>query len=158
MLIASAGMFGIFLFLTYYLQQTLGFSPVVTGVAFLPMVACLMATSVTSNIVLMPRTGPRPLAPTGMLLAAGGLAWLTRIGVHSSYTTAVLPALLIIGAGLVGRDALDSARSRRVRRCCSAVASISRCRSLQICLTMSGCVYMSLSCLLGPGRDARTVC
>jgi hypothetical protein len=100
MLIASAGMFGIFLFLTYYLQQTLGFSPVVTGVAFLPMVACLMATSVTSNIVLMPRTGPRPLAPTGMLLAAGGLAWLTRIGVHSSYTTAVLPALLIIGAGL----------------------------------------------------------
>jgi hypothetical protein len=73
---------------------------VVTGVAFLPMVGCLMATSVTSNIVLMPRTGPRPLAPTGMLLAAGGLAWLTRIGVHSSYATAVLPSLLIIGAGL----------------------------------------------------------
>jgi hypothetical protein len=100
MLIASAGMFGIFLFLTYYLQQTLGFSPVVTGLAFLPMVACLMISSVTSNIVLMPRTGPRPLAPAGMLLAAGGLAWLTRIGVHSSYATAVLPALLIIGAGL----------------------------------------------------------
>jgi hypothetical protein len=100
MLIASAGMFGIFLFLTYYLQQTLDFSPVVTGVAFLPMVGCLMATSVTSNIVLMPRTGPRPLAPTGMLLAAAGLAWLTRIGVHSSYATAVLPSLLIIGAGL----------------------------------------------------------
>ena len=68
--------------------------------AFLPMVACLMATSVTSNIVLMPRTGPRPLAPAGMLLAAGGLAWLTRIGVHSSYATTVLPSLLIIGAGL----------------------------------------------------------
>jgi len=64
------------------------------------MVACLMATSVTSNIVLMPRTGPRPLAPAGMLLAAGGLAWLTRIGVHSSYATTVLPSLLIIGAGL----------------------------------------------------------
>jgi EmrB/QacA subfamily drug resistance transporter len=100
MLIASAGMFGIFLFLTYYLQQTLGFTPVLTGLAFLPMVACLMISSVTSNIVLMPRTGPRPLAPAGMLLAAGGLAWLTRIGVHSSYATAVLPALLIIGAGL----------------------------------------------------------
>jgi hypothetical protein len=100
MLIASAGMFGIFLFLTYYLQQTLGFSPVLSGLAFLPMVACLMISSVTSNIVLMPRTGPRPLAPAGMLLAAGGLAWLTRIGVHSSYATAVLPALLIMGLGL----------------------------------------------------------
>jgi EmrB/QacA subfamily drug resistance transporter len=99
MLIAAIGMFGVFLFLTYYLQQTLGFSPVVTGVAFLPMVACLMASSVTSNIVLMPRTGPRPLAPTGMLLAAIGLALLTRIGVHSSYATTVLPSLLIIGVG-----------------------------------------------------------
>ncbi len=47
MLIASAGMFGIFLFLTYYLQQTLGFSPVLTGVAFLPMVACIMVSSIT---------------------------------------------------------------------------------------------------------------
>src|SRR5215471_2439263 len=100
MLIAATGIFGIFLFLTYYMQQTLGFSPVVSGVAFLPMVACLMASSAASNIALMPRTGPRPLAPTGMLLAAGGLAWLTRIGVHSSYATAVLPALLIMGAGL----------------------------------------------------------
>jgi EmrB/QacA subfamily drug resistance transporter len=100
MLIASAGMFGIFLFLTYYMQQTLGFTPVITGLAFLPMVGCLMASSAASNVALMPRTGPRPLAPTGMLLAAGGLAWLTRIGVHSSYATAVLPALLIIGAGL----------------------------------------------------------
>jgi EmrB/QacA subfamily drug resistance transporter len=99
MLIAATGMFGVFLFLTYYLQQTLGFSPVVTGVAFLPMVACLMASSVASNIVLMPRTGPRPLAPTGLLLAAVGLVLLTRIGVHSSYATAVLPSLLIIGVG-----------------------------------------------------------
>jgi predicted MFS family arabinose efflux permease len=99
MLIAATGMFGIFLFLTYYLQQTLGFTPAITGVAFLPMVACLMAASVTSNIVLMPRTGPRPLAPAGLLLAAIGLVLLTRIGVHSSYATAVLPSLLIIGAG-----------------------------------------------------------
>jgi EmrB/QacA subfamily drug resistance transporter len=100
MLIAAVGMFGLFLFLTYYLQQTLGFSPVITGVAFLPMVACIMASSITCNIVLMPRTGPRPLVPTGMLLAAGGLALLTRIGVHSSYATAVLPSLLMMGLGL----------------------------------------------------------
>ncbi|HZC52479.1 MAG TPA: MFS transporter [Mycobacterium sp.] len=98
-LIAAIGMFGVFLFLTYYLQQTLGFSPVITGVAFLPMIACLMASSITSNVVLMRRTGPRPLAPTGMLLAAIGLALLTRIGVHSSYASDVLPSLLIIGVG-----------------------------------------------------------
>jgi hypothetical protein len=99
MLIAAIGLFGVFLFLTYYLQQTLGFTPVITGVAFLPMVGCLMASSAASNIVLMPRTGPRPLAPTGLLLAAVGLVLLTRIGVHSSYATAVLPSLLIIGVG-----------------------------------------------------------
>jgi EmrB/QacA subfamily drug resistance transporter len=99
MLLAAVGMFGIFLFLTYYLQQTLGFSPVLSGVAFLPMVACLMASSITSNIVLMPRVGPRPLAPTGMLLAAIGLVLLTRIGVHSSYASHVLPSLLIMGLG-----------------------------------------------------------
>jgi EmrB/QacA subfamily drug resistance transporter len=109
MLIASAGMFGIFLFLTYYLQQTLGFSPVVTGLAFLPMVAGLaflpmvagiMTASISSNIVLMPRFGPRPLAPPGMILAAGGLVLLTRIGVHSGYAADVLPSLLMMGLGL----------------------------------------------------------
>jgi EmrB/QacA subfamily drug resistance transporter len=99
MLIAATGMFGIFLFLTYYLQQTLGFTPVITGVAFLPMVAGIMTSSVTSNVVLMPRVGPRPLAPTGLLLAAVGLVLLTRIGVHSSYVSHVLPSLLIIGLG-----------------------------------------------------------
>lgn len=87
------------MFLTYYMPQTLGFTPVVAGVAFLPMIACLMASSVLSNIVLMPRTGPGPLAPGGLLLSAIGLALLTRIGVHSGYATAVLPSLLIIGAG-----------------------------------------------------------
>jgi predicted MFS family arabinose efflux permease len=99
MLIAATGMFGVFLFLTYYMQQTLGFSPAITGVAFLPMVACLMASSITSNVVLMARTGPRPLATTGLLLAAIGLVLLTRIGVHSSYAVHVLPSLIIIGLG-----------------------------------------------------------
>ena len=60
-LIAGAGMFGIFLFVTYYLQDTLRYSPVITGVAFLPMVACIAIASNVSNIVLMPRIGPKPL-------------------------------------------------------------------------------------------------
>ncbi|WP_202867359.1 MFS transporter [Kribbella pittospori] len=99
MLLAAIGMFGIFLFLTYYLQQTLGFSPLMSGVAFLPMVGCLVLASATANVVLMPRVGPRPLAPTGMLLAALGLVLLTRIGVDTGYASHVLPSLLIIGFG-----------------------------------------------------------
>jgi EmrB/QacA subfamily drug resistance transporter len=99
-LITGAGMFGIFLFLTYYLQQTLGFSPVTTGVAFLPMVGALIVCANLANIVLLPRIGPRFLVASGMLAAAAGLALLTRIGVHSDYATGVLPALLLAAAGL----------------------------------------------------------
>jgi EmrB/QacA subfamily drug resistance transporter len=100
MLFAGAAMFGIFLFVTYYLQTTLGYSPVVTGFAFLPMVILLMASAFTGQTVLMPRTGPRPLVALGMLAAAGGMVWLTRIGVHSGYASAILGPLLLTAAGL----------------------------------------------------------
>jgi EmrB/QacA subfamily drug resistance transporter len=98
--IGGIAMFGIFLFLTYYLQETLGFSPVTAGLAFLPMVAAIVVCSNLANIVLLPRTGPRWLVAAGMLAAATGLAWMTRIGVHSSYAAAVLPPLLLTSAGL----------------------------------------------------------
>jgi len=98
-LIAGAGIFGIFLFLTYYMQQTLHYSPVVTGVAFLPMIAMVVVSANLSNVVLLPRLGPKPLVTAGMLLAAGGLVWLTRIGVHSSYASAVLGPLMVVGLG-----------------------------------------------------------
>jgi EmrB/QacA subfamily drug resistance transporter len=98
-LIVGAGMFGIFLFLTYYLQQSLGYSPVITGVAFLPMIAMVVVSANLSNVVLMPRFGPKPLVTVGMLLAAAGLVWLTRIGVHSSYASAVLGPLMVAGLG-----------------------------------------------------------
>jgi len=100
MLIAGAGTFGIFLFATYYLQTTLGYSPVVTGLAFLPMVFMLMVSAGVGQIVLMPRTGPKPLVGLGMLLAAGGMVWLTRIGVHSGYASAILGPLMVTAAGL----------------------------------------------------------
>jgi EmrB/QacA subfamily drug resistance transporter len=99
-LLVGVGMFGIFLFLTYYLQTTLGYSPVMTGVAFLPMIGTVMVFAQISNIVIMPRTGPKPLVGLGMLVAAGGLAWLTRIGVDSSYAGAVLGPILVTGAGI----------------------------------------------------------
>ncbi|MGD0554324.1 MAG: MFS transporter [Streptosporangiaceae bacterium] len=99
-LVVGAGMFGIFLFLVYYLQTTLGYSPVVTGLAVLPMVACIVIGSNLANIVLLPRLGPKPIIPAAMLLAAIGMAWLTRIGPHSSYVGYVLGPLLVAGFGL----------------------------------------------------------
>ena len=100
MLIVGAGMFGIFLFLIYYMQQTLGYSPVLSGTAFLPMIAMVVVSANLSNVVLLPRFGPRPLVTAGMLLAAGSLVWLTRIGVHSGYASAVLGPLIGAGLGL----------------------------------------------------------
>src|SRR5690348_4995346 len=98
-LIVGAGMFGIFLFLTYYLQQSLGYSPIITGVAFLPMIAMVVIAANLSNVVLMPRFGPKPLVTVGMLLAAAALVWLTRIGVHSGYAESVLGPLMVAGLG-----------------------------------------------------------
>jgi EmrB/QacA subfamily drug resistance transporter len=100
MLITGIGMFGAFLFLTYYLQQTLGYSPLKSGIAFLPMIGAVIATSTTASTVLLPRIGPRPLVPTGMLLAAVGMVLLAQIGVHSTYAAHVMPGLLALGIGL----------------------------------------------------------
>ena len=98
--LAGAGMFGVFLFLTYYLQQTLGFSPVTTGLSFLPMVGSLAIAAATAQTRLLPRVGPKPLIAAGMLLASGGMLLLTQVTVHSTYAADVLPALLVVGAGL----------------------------------------------------------
>ena len=100
MFIASAGLFGIFLFLTYYLQQTLGYSPLVTGVAFLPISGCLVIASNLSTIVLMPRVGPKPLVTSGMLAAAGGAAWLAQLGPHAGYAADVLGPIILAATGL----------------------------------------------------------
>ena len=100
MLIGTAGLFGIFLFLTYYLQQTLGYSPLVTGVVFLPMSAGLIVAANLSTITLMPRFGPKPLVASGMLSAAGGTAWLAQLGPHTGYTTGVLGPIILAGVGV----------------------------------------------------------
>jgi EmrB/QacA subfamily drug resistance transporter len=98
-LIVGAGMFGIFLFLTYYMQDTLGYSPVITGVAFLPMIAGIATASNLSNIVLLPRIGPKPIISTGLVLAAASMAWYTRIGPQSGYVTDLLGPLIVGGLG-----------------------------------------------------------
>jgi EmrB/QacA subfamily drug resistance transporter len=99
MLFASVGIFGVFLFLTYYLQGTLGFSPVKTGVAFLPLVAALAVTAQVSNRILLPRFGPKPIVPIGLLVSAAALFGLHLVGLHSSYVSHVLPYLIVLGIG-----------------------------------------------------------
>ena len=100
MFIAGAGMFGVFLFLTYYLQQSLGYSPVITGLSFLPMVGILIITSVTATNSLVPRFGAKPIVPVGMLFGASAMVWLTALDLKSSYAANVLPPLLLLGLGL----------------------------------------------------------
>jgi EmrB/QacA subfamily drug resistance transporter len=98
--IVGAGLFGIFLFLTYYMQTSLGYSPVISGVAFLPMVAFVATAANVSNIVLLPRIGPKPIVFVAFLLLTGGQIWLTRIGVHGDYVGDILGPLIITGTGM----------------------------------------------------------
>jgi EmrB/QacA subfamily drug resistance transporter len=99
-LIIGAGMFGVFLFVTYYMQESLGYSPVVSGVAFLPMVVCIAASANVSNILLLPRIGPRPLIVLGTLLLAGAQLWFTRIGLHGDYVANLLGPFMLTGCGM----------------------------------------------------------
>jgi EmrB/QacA subfamily drug resistance transporter len=98
--LAAIGMFAVFLFLTYYMQQTLGFSPLQTGVAFLPFVVGIVTSSTVLVPRLLPRVGPRPLIITGQLLGAAGLLVMWRLHIGSSYAGHVLPALLVMGLGM----------------------------------------------------------
>ncbi|GHH42626.1 MFS transporter [Lentzea cavernae] len=100
LLLTGAGLFGVLLFLTYYLQLDLGFSPVETGLAFLPMIVVMMVMAQVATMKLVPRLGPRVVLPAGFLLAAAGLIGLTNISLTSGYVTDVLPPLLLFGAGL----------------------------------------------------------
>jgi EmrB/QacA subfamily drug resistance transporter len=116
--IAGIAVFSVFLFLTYYLQLVKGYSPVTSGLAFLPMIACILVSSNTSSIVTLPRFGPRVLIASGMLLGAGAMAYLTQITVTSSYAGSVLPALLVLGLGfgMIISPAINTATSGVARK------------------------------------------
>ncbi|WP_354594649.1 MFS transporter [Frigoribacterium sp. PvP054] len=98
--IAGAGMFGIFLFVTYYLQTSLGYTPTKTGLAFLPMIAMLVLAAQLSTNVFVPRFGPKVMVPFGMTLGVVGMLLLTRLDLESSYAANVLPALMVLGFGM----------------------------------------------------------
>ena len=93
-LVAGSGMFGVFLFLTYYLQLTLGYGPMQTGTAFLPMVLFIVITAQIQTNFLVPRFGPKIVVPLGMAIGAGAMLWFTTLDLDSGY-----PAVLV---GLIG--------------------------------------------------------
>ncbi|MFK0169105.1 MFS transporter [Streptomyces sp. NPDC090306] len=98
--LAIIGMFGLFLFLTYYLQGILGYSPVKSGLAFLPLTVAIIIGSTQISARLLQRVAPRWLMVPGMVLAAGGMLILTQITVRSDYTTQIMPALILLGLGM----------------------------------------------------------
>jgi EmrB/QacA subfamily drug resistance transporter len=98
MMLTPAAMLAMFFFLTQFLQDVRGLSPLRAGLAFLPM-ALIMFGGTRLIPLLLPRFGPRRLAVTGMLLITAGLIWLSQISVHSGYATAVLGPIVLFGAG-----------------------------------------------------------
>ena len=98
-LLVGTGLFGVFLFLTFYLQETLHYSALGTGVAFLPFaVGIVVGAGLSAQ--LLTRVGPRLLMVSGLVLAAVGMVMLTRIGVDTGYWSHVFPAELVISFGM----------------------------------------------------------
>ncbi len=98
-LLVGAGLFAMFLFLTYYFQLTLGYSPLKSGFAFLPFSGGII---VTAGVVsqLLPRFGPKPLMIPGLAMGVLGMLWLTQISAGTSYWTHVLPSELLLSIGM----------------------------------------------------------
>jgi MFS family permease len=98
--LSGSGVFAVFLFLTYYMQQNLGYSPITTGLAFLPMSAMIVTTSTVVQTRVLKRTGAKPLVLTGMVLGIAAMIFFTGLVPADNYATHVLPGLLIIGLGM----------------------------------------------------------
>ncbi|MGW1185663.1 MFS transporter [Streptomyces drozdowiczii] len=98
--LAVIAMFGLFLFLTYYLQVVKGYSPIKTGFAFMPMIAGMITGSTQIGARLMTRVPARKLMGPGFLTAAVGMLLLTRLGIDSSYAAVILPGQLLLGLGM----------------------------------------------------------
>ena len=100
-LVAFAGFLGLFFFITLYMQNVLGFSPIQTGLAYLPLcVAIAISAGVSSQ--LLSRIGTRPVIVVGALISAGGLFWLSRIPTDGTYLANLLPGLLVLSLGIGG--------------------------------------------------------
>lgn len=98
--LAVIGMYGVFLFMTFYLQTIRDYSPMMAGVAFLPMVAGMLTGSTQVAARLSPHLPPRLLMGPGLVVGACGMVFMTRISMDSSYWATVFPGMLLLGLGL----------------------------------------------------------
>ncbi|MGO9960740.1 MAG: MFS transporter [Solirubrobacteraceae bacterium] len=98
--LAGSAVFAVFLFLTYYLQQNLGFSPLKTGLAFLPLTVMIVLTATTVQTRVLHRTGAKPLVVAGMTLGIIAMFLFTRLTPHGDYASEVLPGLVLTGLGM----------------------------------------------------------
>jgi predicted MFS family arabinose efflux permease len=99
MLCVGTALFGMFFFLTLFLQNVWGYSALKTGVAYLPMIGMVMVASAIAS-QLVPRIGARPLLLAGSTIATGGMFWLSRITEHSTYAGDLLGPMLVTATGL----------------------------------------------------------
>lgn len=98
--LGAVGLYGVFLFLAFYLQLNLGYSPVKTGLAFLALPIAMTVAAGLALTKLGPRFGPKPVTAAGLAIAAVGAALLAQLGVQADYATDLLPGLVILGVGL----------------------------------------------------------
>jgi predicted MFS family arabinose efflux permease len=99
-LLGQAGVFALFLFLTYYFQGVLGYSPIKTGVAFLPMMVTVAVVATFTQSVLVPRLTIRAIVAGGLLISGAGAALLAQANAGSPYAAWTLPGLVLVGTGV----------------------------------------------------------
>lgn len=100
--VMGMGMFSIFLFLTFYLAVSLGYSPIEGGLAFLPMVVAIVAVSIAVPALVLPKVGPKVVISISFLVSAAGMVLLAQLALDSTYVADVVPGLVLLGAGLGG--------------------------------------------------------
>jgi MFS family permease len=98
--LANAAVFAVFLFLTYYFQGVLSYSPITTGVAFLPLMVTIGAVATLTQGVLLQRLTMRVIVAAGLIAAGAGAALLTQADAGSPYAAWVLPGLILLGTGI----------------------------------------------------------
>ena len=95
----GAGMMGMFMFMTYYFQQSRGYTPLKTGISYLPFSGALIITAITAS-GLLPKFGPRAIMTFGGLVSTGGMFWLTQLKLDSSYAGMIMPAIVLEAIGM----------------------------------------------------------
>jgi predicted MFS family arabinose efflux permease len=99
-MLGQGGVFALFLFLTYYFQDVLHYSPIKTGVAFLPMMGAVVVVATVTQGVLVRHLTMRVIAVTGLIISGAGAALLAQAGAGSPYAAWVLPGLILVGTGI----------------------------------------------------------